>query len=371
MTKKQLHTQCDDACWLQFPLFRTEKGEFMANKAVFLDRDQTIIEDPGYISDPAQVKLLPGAEVAIKSLAQGGYKIVVVTNQSGIARGMLNEETLEQVHQELRRQLGQSGAAIDAIYFCPFHPEGSVEAYAKESEHRKPAPGMLLLAAAEMDLDLSQSWMIGDGVRDVEAGQRAGCHTIRLQSPAQAKEAAGEGEEIQADYTVRNLVDAARIILRGSAEPGSAKGAKAAAKNVAKKEASQPPAVTPPAITLPGSDDKDCGSSCGCSGHAEVECHQAPAADNGPMGGDDVRALTQIEISREMLAQLRKLACGQGGCSISKFFSGLLLTLAVVMLICGAYSGLLGSQYDRATVEILASASLGILAMTLYAMQRG
>jgi D-glycero-D-manno-heptose 1,7-bisphosphate phosphatase len=188
----------------------------MAGKAVFLDRDNTVMEDPGYISDPKVVKLLPGVELALKSLSQCGYKLVVVTNQSGIARGLLTEQTLDKIHAELRRQLSQRGAHLDAIYYCPFHPEGTIEEYAKESDLRKPQPGMLQLAAKELDFDLSQSWMVGDSARDIEAGQRAGCKTIRVRSRADHHATPGleNDEDVQADYTVRNLVDAARVILR-------------------------------------------------------------------------------------------------------------------------------------------------------------
>jgi D,D-heptose 1,7-bisphosphate phosphatase len=189
----------------------------MANKAVFLDRDGTIIEDPGYLADPSGVRLLPGAETALKSLAQAGYRLVVTTNQSGIARGLLTEEALKQIHAELRRQLGEQGAHLDAIYYCPFHPEGTVEQYAVESDLRKPRPGMLLRAAEELEIDLSESWMVGDAPRDIEAGQRAGCRTIRVRTPqGRAVEQPDQDENVQADFTVRNLVDAARVVLRES-----------------------------------------------------------------------------------------------------------------------------------------------------------
>jgi len=183
------------------------------SKAVFMDRDNTIIDDPGYISDPELVKLLPGVELAIKSLAQAGFKNIVCTNQSGIARGMLTEEDLDKIHAELRRQLAEKGAHLDAIYYCPFHPQGTVEEYARESDLRKPKPGMLVNAAEERGLDLSQPWMVGDSARDIEAGQRAGCRTIRVRTGGETSQSA-QGSEAQADYTVRNLVEAARIIVR-------------------------------------------------------------------------------------------------------------------------------------------------------------
>lgn len=198
----------------------------MPNRAVFIDRDKTLMEDPGYISDPQAVKLLPGVELAIKSLQQARYKIVVVTNQSGIARGMLTEDALEEIHAELRRQLSEKGVHLDAIYYCPYHPEGTVEQYAKESDLRKPKPGMLLRASAEMEIDLGDSWMIGDSARDVEAGQRAGCRTIRIR--VRSAHAGGGGEDqdenVLADYAVRNLVDAAKIILREGSRRTAAAG---------------------------------------------------------------------------------------------------------------------------------------------------
>ncbi|NQU75278.1 MAG: HAD family hydrolase [Planctomycetes bacterium] len=186
------------------------------NKAVFLDRDNTIIEDHGFLSDPAGLRLLPGVERALKGLAQAGYKLVVVTNQSGVARGLITEQALAKVHEELQRQLAEHGAQLDAIYYCPYLPEGSVQEYARDSDERKPKPGMLLRAAEEMNIDLSASWMVGDSPRDVEAGQRAGCQTVRVRiGPDVVRHAAsGEDEDVQADFTVRNLVDAARVIMR-------------------------------------------------------------------------------------------------------------------------------------------------------------
>ena len=94
----------------------------MGQRCVYLDRDRTIIEDPGYLTDPEAVKLLPGVELALKSLAQAGFKLVVVTNQSAIARGLLTEEGLERVHEEMGRQLHDRGVELDGVYYCPFHP---------------------------------------------------------------------------------------------------------------------------------------------------------------------------------------------------------------------------------------------------------
>jgi D-glycero-D-manno-heptose 1,7-bisphosphate phosphatase len=214
----------------------------MGDRCVFLDRDRTVIEDPGYLTEPDAVKLLPGVGLALKSLRQAGFKLVVVTNQSAIARGLLTEEGLDRVHQEMRRQLGDHGVQLDAIYYCPYHPEGTVELYAHDSQDRKPRPGMLLRAASEHNIDLPRSWMIGDSPRDMEAGQRAGCRTIRVRHAAGTEAAVEQDEDVQADFTVRNLVDAARVILRESGEGAiTAAGESAAPVGVVSQPAAKPP----------------------------------------------------------------------------------------------------------------------------------
>ena len=188
----------------------------MADKCVFLDRDRTIIEDPGYLTDPDAVKLLPGVELALRSLAQAGFKLIVVTNQSAIARGLLTEDGLEQIHDEMRRQLSDRGVKLDAIYYCPYHPDGTVEEYTRVSADSKPSPGMLLRASKDLQIDLTGSWMVGDSPRDIEAGQRAGCRTVRVRLKGDGGPEHEQDEDVQADFTVRNLVDAARVILRES-----------------------------------------------------------------------------------------------------------------------------------------------------------
>ncbi|MGX8273637.1 D-glycero-alpha-D-manno-heptose-1,7-bisphosphate 7-phosphatase [Brevundimonas diminuta] len=143
--------------------------------AAFLDRDGVLIVDSGYPHRPDQLVLIPGAAEAVKRLNAAGYVTVIVTNQSGVARGMFSEETMHDFNRRLVARLAEGGGRIDAVYACPFHSEAAEERH-RHPDHpdRKPNPGMLLRAAAEHDLDLSRSFMIGDQPSDMEAARRAG-----------------------------------------------------------------------------------------------------------------------------------------------------------------------------------------------------
>ena len=142
----------------------------MQRPAVFLDRDGTLMEEVNYCRDPAQVQLFKGVPSALRELKQAGFLLILITNQSGIGRGILSTADFDAVQAEFLRQLGYPGI-IDAVYFAP-------EAPGEPSTRRKPAPGMLLEAAAEHDIDLSASWTIGDKSSDIEAGRAAGTRTI-------------------------------------------------------------------------------------------------------------------------------------------------------------------------------------------------
>ena len=157
-------------------------------KAVFLDRDGVINEliyypEQGIIDSPftaEQLRLLPGVGEAIKKLRDTGYKVILVSNQPGIAKGNLSEETFEEIREKTKDELAKEGAFLDGEYHCFHHPEAKVERLRANCECRKPKPGLLLQATQDMDIDLSQSWMIGDGLTDVKAGKQAGCRTILL-----------------------------------------------------------------------------------------------------------------------------------------------------------------------------------------------
>lgn len=182
----------------------------MKRPAVFLDRDGTIIEDTGYVDSPERVRLLPGAASALRELRDAGYRVVVVSNQSGVARGRFDEAMLQEVHLRMEELLKQEGVQLDAAYYCPFldGPAATVSEYRMDSDLRKPAPGMLLRARDELDIDLARSWMIGDSPRDVEAGRRAGCRTILLSAGEVPDDSAG------ADYVARDLSDAVVVVDR-------------------------------------------------------------------------------------------------------------------------------------------------------------
>ncbi len=148
------------------------------NRAVFLDRDGTVTEEVGYLKDLKQLRLLPGAGVAIRRLNQAGIKVVLITNQSGIARGYFPESFVEETHVLLREMLQLDGARLDGIYYCPHHPRAGNSHYTTVCECRKPGTGMIDRAAREMMIDVRKSFVVGDKWSDVELGQRAGARSI-------------------------------------------------------------------------------------------------------------------------------------------------------------------------------------------------
>lgn len=180
--------------------------------AVFLDRDGTIVEDVDYLTRPDQLRLIPGAAAAIRTINQMGYAAVIVTNQSAVARGMLSENALAGVHDRLREMLAAEGAHIDGIYYCPHLPDGNVAQYARTCDCRKPAPGMLLQAARDLGLDLTASVMIGDSLRDLEAGKAAGCRQLILVKTGQGSMAAGQAGS--GDIIVDDLPAAIALLTR-------------------------------------------------------------------------------------------------------------------------------------------------------------
>ena len=146
----------------------------MKDKAVFFDRDGVLNVDVDYLYKISDLQWIPGALEAVAYLTALGYKIFVVTNQSGIARGYYTVAQMQELHDFMQREIAASGGKIEKIYYCPHHKEGKVAEFAKECDCRKPKPGMLLEAFGEYDLDKEQCFLVGDGARDVEAAEAAG-----------------------------------------------------------------------------------------------------------------------------------------------------------------------------------------------------
>ena len=149
-------------------------------KAIFLDRDGTVLAEKGYVTTPDAVELLPGAAEAIRALKQAGWAVFVVSNQGCVAKGMISEDELAEINLRMLAMLGAEGAVLDGVYCCPHHPEGSVAEYAVDCDCRKPKAGLLLRAAQEHDVDLAESVMVGDTMRDLEAGRAAGVKLTAL-----------------------------------------------------------------------------------------------------------------------------------------------------------------------------------------------
>lgn len=150
------------------------------NKAVFWDKDGTLIPDIPYNVDPAKITLYPDTGTSLHRLNVAGYKLIVISNQSGVARGLFAESDLTEVWERIRQLLSPFGVEPDGFYYCPHDPNGTVPLYMQPCSCRKPRPGLLIKAASDYQIDLSQSWMVGDILNDVEAGNRAGCRTILL-----------------------------------------------------------------------------------------------------------------------------------------------------------------------------------------------
>ncbi len=184
-------------------------------KVIFLDKDGTLIPDIPYNVDPGRISLLPGAAEGLKMLYAAGYKFIIITNQSGVARGLFTEADLAGVEGRLRELLGEHGIPLAGFYYCPHHVAGTLPGYAIACECRKPEPGMILRAASEYDVDLSQSWMIGDILNDVEAGRRAGVRTVLIENGNETEWIMTSQREPH--YRARDLWAAADVILNGGA----------------------------------------------------------------------------------------------------------------------------------------------------------
>ena len=181
-------------------------------KAIFIDKDGTLIPDIPYNMDPSLITLQPGVADGLRMLAQSGFRIIVVANQPGIAHGYCTLDALERIRGTIQLLLAKEEVPLHAFYFCPHHPKGSVPEYAIQCWCRKPKPGMLLQACMDLQLDIKSSWMIGDSLDDIEAGRKAGCQTILIDN----------GNEVEWNltksrsphHTCGSVLEAANLISR-------------------------------------------------------------------------------------------------------------------------------------------------------------
>jgi len=344
----------------------------MPNKAVFLDRDDTLIEDPGYISSPEQVKLLSGVPKALIELRSMGYKLVVVTNQSAVARGIVTEKVLSEIHDRLKALLAEQNASLDAIYYCPYHPEGAIPRYRRQSDCRKPNPGMLLKAADEMDIDLAQSWVIGNSDSDVEAGLRAGCRTILVEPPWRRRQL--EPNRPVPHHKAVNITEAVNIIKKYHRAPDAADDAPRTSgtdqpsepdqSSTAEQAAPLPePAYQPNAgapLDQPQSDGQDQSSP------PEVQPQPTDAAAPAEP------PTTQEELLAEILEQIKSIQRSSMFEEFSslRFIAGIVQMLVLLCLIITVWL-LLSPQRSGTSVLIALgfAAVLQLMSLTFFVMQ--
>jgi len=187
-------------------------------RAVFLDKDGTLVEDQPLGAKTTRVRFFPDVFAGLRLLHRAGYALIVVTNQAGVALGHFTEDDVQQTKAYLERRLAEADIPLDGFYYCPHHPDGIAEAYAVHCLCRKPQPGLLVQAAAELHIDLEQSWMVGDILNDVEAGRWAGCRTILLNNGHETEWLLTEPR--WPDYLADTLLEAAQLImLSGPAKP--------------------------------------------------------------------------------------------------------------------------------------------------------
>lgn len=186
--------------------------------AVFLDRDGVIIKDADNLTSPEEIEIIPTAPKAINLLNQKNIPVIVITNQPIIARGKITEQDLEEIHKVLREKLGD--AKLDAIYYCPHHPNADVEKYRVVCKCRKPEPGMLLQGAKEFNVDIKDCYMIGDRNSDILAGKKAGCKaTILVKTGENTPITSGtvskaEIDSAKPDHTCKDILEAVELILK-------------------------------------------------------------------------------------------------------------------------------------------------------------
>ncbi len=320
----------------------------MSNKAIFLDRDDTLIKDPGYINHPDQVKLLDGVDKSLIEFRAMGYKLIVVSNQSGVARGIVSEQALDKIHSRLKQLLAEKGAPLDRIYYCPYHPDGVIKKYRKESDWRKPKPGMLLAAADEMDINLSQSWMIGNNNRDIEAGLQAGCKTILINHPSHyIQHKLGQPNP---DYQAVNMKEAANIIKKHH------------------RSADENPIQTHPLPQTLTKSVSQTAEETHQPQHTKPKIH--PTEQNIPSGSATGNSTEQLLYS--ILEQLKSMRRNEmfGEFSITRFVAGVCQTIVWFCLLISIWFLMHPTRQDNSVLITLGFALIfQVMALTFYIMR--
>jgi D-glycero-D-manno-heptose 1,7-bisphosphate phosphatase len=185
------------------------------NKAVFFDRDGTVTEEVGYLTDISKLRLIPGAGPAIGKLKQAGFTVVLVTNQSGVARGYFPESLVHDAHRLLEQMLEKDGARLDGIYYCPHHPTAGNSRHTVDCECRKPGTGLLDRAAKDLDIDIACSYVVGDKWSDVELAQRAGAKAVLVKTGFGPDDPGNKrpGHLKDPQHTARDITEAVEWIL--------------------------------------------------------------------------------------------------------------------------------------------------------------
>jgi D-glycero-D-manno-heptose 1,7-bisphosphate phosphatase len=182
-------------------------------RAVFLDRDGTLVEEAGYLDRLDRLVFFPYSVDAVRVLNQAGFAVVIVTNQAGIARGIVRESFVAEAHRAIAEKLAAGGARIDAFYYCPHYPTGVVEQYRRACDCRKPQPGLLHRAAADLAIDLARSFVVGDRWHDIAAGRAVGARTVLVRTGLGRSDESAPEPGTTADVIVDTLADASAWIL--------------------------------------------------------------------------------------------------------------------------------------------------------------
>lgn len=189
----------------------------MNGPVVFVDKDGTLVRDVPYNVDPAKIRLAAGAAEGLSLLHDAGFRVAVVSNQSGVAHGYFAEDDLRIVETRLRQMLQEIDVSLAGFFYCPHHPKGKIVKYAIACDCRKPAPGLILAAARQLGCDLQRCWMIGDILDDVEAGRRAGCRTVLIDNGNETEWRSGRFREPH--FRAADFATAARLIVDSAGSP--------------------------------------------------------------------------------------------------------------------------------------------------------